>query len=139
MHATTVAKIESGKRSVRVVEALGMAEVFDVSIDSLMGRTLGPADAELTLALRVLRDSARRSADQAIDLRFEIQRQVRSIVSAFDFDRSEELGKLADAAHRRLGSAYDAVEELASRTEDVLSAKAKATRKTPRLAKAVRL
>ena len=50
MHATTVAKIESGKRSVRVVEALGMAEVFDVSIDSLMGRTLGPVSyTHLTL------------------------------------------------------------------------------------------
>jgi hypothetical protein len=41
MHPTTVAKIEAGDRSVRINEAVGIADLFEVSLDSLLGRKLG--------------------------------------------------------------------------------------------------
>lgn len=41
MHSTTVAKIEAGERSVRINEAAGIADLFGVTVDSLLGRKLG--------------------------------------------------------------------------------------------------
>jgi hypothetical protein len=41
MHPTTVAKIEAGDRSVRINEAMEIAELFGVSMDALLGRTTG--------------------------------------------------------------------------------------------------
>ncbi len=38
MHPTTVAKIEAGDRSVRITEAVGIADLLDVSLDTLLGR-----------------------------------------------------------------------------------------------------
>lgn len=139
MHATTIAKIEAGKRSVRIVEAVGMADVFEVPLDTLMGRSVGPADAAFQVALRVLRDSAKRSADQSLDIARDIGQQVRHVSTSFEFDASIELQKLAEAACRSLDGAYDAVEELAQYTDDVLRQKASAERKQPRKAKVGRL
>lgn len=137
-HVSTVAKIEGGNRAVRIIEAVAMADVFGVPLDTLMGRTVGPADADLTVALRVLRDTAQHSADQALDVGREIKQQARTIVGSFEFDAIEDLRKLADTACRRLDSAYSAVFDLAQHTDDVLRAKAAATRKSPRAAKAVK-
>jgi hypothetical protein len=41
MHPTTVAKIEAGDRSVRINEAIEIADLFEVSMDALLGRTTG--------------------------------------------------------------------------------------------------
>ncbi|MBB5161596.1 helix-turn-helix domain-containing protein [Mycobacterium sp. AZCC_0083] len=138
MHATTIAKIEAGDRSVRINEAVGIADLFGVSLDTLMGRSVGPADADFAFALRVLRDTARRSSDQALDVTREIQQQARHIAAAFDYDGLQGLQKLADTACRRLNSAYDAVEELALETEEALRAKTAAARKQPKVAKVVK-
>ena len=43
MHATTIAKIEAGSRSVRINEAVGIADLFEVSLDTLLGRKSGPS------------------------------------------------------------------------------------------------
>lgn len=71
MGVTTVTKIEGGSRPVRIVEAVGMADVFGVSVDALMGR--GPSDDDLAFALRVLRDNARRSSGQALEDAYDIR------------------------------------------------------------------
>lgn len=139
MGATTIAKIEGGNRSVRIYEAVGMAEVFGVSLDSLTGRTSGPADADLMIALRVLRDSARRGGDQFIDLREELSNQASSILASFEYESADDLRKLADTARRRLHSAYEAVEDLALLIDEALRQSNRATRKQPTKAKAVRL
>lgn len=137
-HTSTIAKIEGGKRSVRIVEAVALADVFELPLDALLGRAVGPADADLAVALRVLRDDAKRSSDQALDVGREIKQQVRSITSSFEFDGAEELRKLADIACRRLDSAYSAVFEVADQTDDVLRAMTSSTRKSPRKTKAVK-
>lgn len=49
MHHTTVAKIEKGDRSVRIDEAAAIADLFDVSLDRLLGRSAAPrADEDYT-------------------------------------------------------------------------------------------
>jgi transcriptional regulator with XRE-family HTH domain len=58
MHPTTIAKIEAGDRAVRIDEAAGIADLFGVSLDSLLGRRAGLEDDELTYRLRALRDVA---------------------------------------------------------------------------------
>ena len=41
MHPTTIAKIEAGTRSVRINEAVGIAELFEISLDTLVGHPSG--------------------------------------------------------------------------------------------------
>ena len=41
LHPTTVAKIEAGQRSVRIDEARAIADLFGLSLDSLVGRRAG--------------------------------------------------------------------------------------------------
>ncbi len=50
MHGTTIAKIEAGIRSVRINEAVGIANLLDVSLDILLGRQQYD-DTTLTFAL----------------------------------------------------------------------------------------
>jgi hypothetical protein len=57
MHPTTVAKIEAGDRSVRINEAVGIADLLEISLDALLGRH-GPEESTLTFALAVLCSSA---------------------------------------------------------------------------------
>ena len=58
MHPSTVAKIEAGDRSVRINEAVGIADLFEVSLDSLLGRKPGTQRNDLTYLLRALRQSS---------------------------------------------------------------------------------
>ncbi len=53
MHATTLAKIEAGTRSVRINEAVAIADLLDVSLDALLGRQRHD-DTTLTFALVTL-------------------------------------------------------------------------------------
>jgi transcriptional regulator with XRE-family HTH domain len=58
MHPTTIAKIEAGDRAVRIDEAAGIADLFGVSLDSLLDRRAGLEEDEFTYRLRALRDTA---------------------------------------------------------------------------------
>ena len=68
MHPTTIAKIESTeprkRRSVKIDEAAGMADLFEVSLDSLLGRTSGGLQSDLAYTLRLVSDTAEQSAHQ---------------------------------------------------------------------------
>lgn len=120
MHTTTLAKIEAGVRSVRINEAAGIADLLGISLDALLGRAAGPADNDLQFALRVLRDSARASSEQALDVAHDLDEQVRHITATFAFDDVDEIKRLAAKAKKRLDSAYDAVEELALLGDEIL-------------------
>ena len=56
MHWTTIAKIEAGDRSVRIAEAVGIADLFEVSLDALLGRSVEPKNDE-RYAARALHDA----------------------------------------------------------------------------------
>ena len=58
--ATTIAKIEAGDRAVRIDEATGIADLFEVSLDLLLGRRAG-LENELTYTRRALLDTAQKS------------------------------------------------------------------------------
>lgn len=47
LHWSTIAKIENGDRSVRIDEAARIADVFQVSLDTLLGRTIAPGRDEV--------------------------------------------------------------------------------------------
>lgn len=68
MQAVIISKIESGERPARVTEAASIAECFEVSVDALLGRTTDERN-DRDYAQRVLRDIARRSAQQIRDIR----------------------------------------------------------------------
>ncbi|MDT5120367.1 MAG: hypothetical protein QOE30_6106, partial [Mycobacterium sp.] len=84
MHPTTIAKIEAGQRSVRINEALGIAELFEASIDSLLGRKPGTQNNELEYALRLLRDTARQSSQQIFTAMEAIREQLNDLPKEFD-------------------------------------------------------
>jgi transcriptional regulator with XRE-family HTH domain len=64
---TQLARIEKGQRSLRAIEAAEFADIFNVSVDSLLGRRARPK-ADLMHALRSVLDAkeqARRSVSSA--------------------------------------------------------------------------
>lgn len=58
VHPTTIAKIESGDRSVRIGEAAAIADIFRMSLDRVLGRTVDD-DAEFSYRFKSLQDKAR--------------------------------------------------------------------------------
>jgi transcriptional regulator with XRE-family HTH domain len=68
MHPTTIAKIESTeprkRRSVKIDEAAGIADLLEVSLDSLLGRTSGGLQSDLAYTLRLVSDTAEQSSHQ---------------------------------------------------------------------------
>jgi transcriptional regulator with XRE-family HTH domain len=58
MHPTTVAKIEAGDRSVRINEAVGIADLMDVPLDTLLGRDPLEPRGERMRWLRAIRTTA---------------------------------------------------------------------------------
>lgn len=89
MHPTTVAKIEAGERSVRIDEATGIADLFEMSLDALLGRAAS-LDDDLSYALRSLRHGARRWDAQLSPIVAELD-DASAEVYAFDFDGREDL------------------------------------------------
>lgn len=93
MHPTTVAKIEAGDRSVRINEAVGIADLFKVSVDSLLGRKPAAKRSELTYQLRVLRDNTDKSARQVAAMIRTIRQQLDELPGEFeDADELKEMG-----------------------------------------------
>jgi transcriptional regulator with XRE-family HTH domain len=79
IYSTTVAKIESGERAVRIDEATAIADLFEVSVDSLLGRNV-ERGSDLAYTLRFVLDVARRSAQQTA-----------AIADALEFNGREQL------------------------------------------------
>lgn len=67
---TAIAKIEAGTRTVRIDEAVAIADLFGVSLDSLLGRGAGLED-DLAYSLRALRETAQRIYSQLRPLTLE--------------------------------------------------------------------
>ena len=70
-HASTIAKIEAGDRSVGIAEAVAVAELFEVPLDSLLGRK-PRAERDLDYVLGALMDAVYTS-------RTELHRTARSL------------------------------------------------------------
>jgi transcriptional regulator with XRE-family HTH domain len=93
IYPTTVAKIESGERAVRIDEATALADLFEVPLDALLGRKHHSQEDELAYLLRVLRDTARQSSQQVWAAMETIREQLEELPKEFDgADMLQKLG-----------------------------------------------
>lgn len=90
-YASTIAKIESERkpRAVRLAEAMVIADLFEVSLDSLLGRSAGAND-DLNFTLRALLDSARQAMQQLSVTTGTLNTHMTEL-NRFDFDGREFL------------------------------------------------
>ncbi|KZS79937.1 hypothetical protein B4U45_18325 [Mycobacterium persicum] len=75
---TTIAKIEKGSRSVRIDEAAAIADLFGISVDSLLGRRARPKSDRVHI-LTAAGDTAIRSAGQIIDIAEAVRDRVADL------------------------------------------------------------
>ena len=93
MHPTTIAKIEAGDRAVRINEAVGIADLFEVPLDSLLGRKPGAQRSELAYRLRVFLKTAEQSHQQVTAIVENIQEQLEELPREFNgADNLQEMG-----------------------------------------------
>ena len=113
MHATTIAKIEAGTRSVRINEAVAIADLFDVSLDFLSGRKSATKRGELTYGLGALRGTTAHAAGEIAGIAAGIGKVLDELPSEFDgVDRLKEMGY--NTLRKRLNPASKALVELSS-------------------------
>jgi transcriptional regulator with XRE-family HTH domain len=117
MHATTIAKIEAGVRSVRINEAVGIADLFGVSLDSLLGRRPGAGrDHERAYLLRSLRDTSRGSSQQVWAAMETIRERLAELPEGYDELRTQGYDTWAN----RLYPAYDSLLGLVTLCDELL-------------------
>jgi transcriptional regulator with XRE-family HTH domain len=107
MHWTTIAKIEKGDRSVRIDEAAGIADLFEVSVDSLLGRRVRQ-ESDLAYTLRGLSDMARQSSQQIAGIANTLSERLVDL-SLFEFEGREALKSEGDQAFYALRTALQAL------------------------------
>ncbi len=95
-YASTVAKIDLKEdERCALAEAAAIADLFDVSLDTLLGRQAVPGD-DLAFALRALRDVASSSMWQIGGIRDALVGRLREAM-AFDFDGRDQVGRKPSA------------------------------------------
>ena len=111
MHWTTIAKIEAGDRSVRIVEAVGMADLFEVSLDALLGRSADPRNDE-RYAAHALHDAVVQAAWQVEAIETTVRDRLAEL-AAFPGPKAFTMGfpAAAEAACDRLTDAADALHD----------------------------
>lgn len=113
-HPTTVAKIEAGERAVRIDEATAIADLFELSLDRFLGRSVTPRD-DMMYAMRAL-SSAVSQAHYQLE---NIERTLR--------DRVDELDTLAPSKGwirsfaNRCQKACDNLREASESLDDAVS------------------
>jgi transcriptional regulator with XRE-family HTH domain len=124
MHPTTIAKIEAGDRSVRINEAVGIADLFEVSLDALLDRDW-PDDSALMFALRVLAGyagNAKRQIAQARDVAADIEDQLEDAARRFDSPQIKALSRLALEMAEHLDAAEAQAQQIDSITTQAIAA-----------------
>jgi transcriptional regulator with XRE-family HTH domain len=110
-YATTIAKIEAGDRAVRIDEAAGIADLFEVSLDSLLGRRAG-LDNDLAYALRALREIAGKSVWDVNAITNAVRDRLVDVLE-FEFEGSDSVAAEGRRALDALGEAMDALYKVA--------------------------
>jgi Helix-turn-helix len=111
IYPTTVAKIESGERAVRIDEATAIADLFDVSVDTLLGRRVRPGN-DLGYILRAVQTTARQSAEQTAAIDDALGASFIDL-DALEFRGREELENEVVRAQRALRKAQAALSNVA--------------------------
>jgi transcriptional regulator with XRE-family HTH domain len=118
MHPTTVAKIETGDRSVRINEAAAIADLFNVSLDSLLGREIVNEGDDLAYRLGILVASAHESYLLVGPVMRTVQEPLEELPG--DFEGADDLQEMGNKALSHLKSARKALAELVSASRDFL-------------------
>lgn len=90
-HATTIAKIEAGDRTVRIDEATAIADLLGLSLDALLGRKGLEDDA--SHALSALTDEAMAACVDAMKLRDRLSRANDELATHWDL-KSYSMGEV---------------------------------------------
>lgn len=112
--ATTVAKIEAGDREVRVIELYAYAELFGISVDTLLGARGNGTDA--LLAAERLSSNACKMASDVFSLREKLDVDILALEDCAErdrrFDTMADLYSAANLARARLEDARTALTEV---------------------------
>lgn len=113
--ASTVSKIESGDRAVRIDEAAGFADLFGVSTETLLGRPSGGAD--LMWAISKLSSNAHKMINEVSSLQQRLRADAQDVADyANRSDRTSEIASTLAAvgmSHAALENAKQAIVRLA--------------------------
>jgi transcriptional regulator with XRE-family HTH domain len=103
-HTTTIAKIEAGDRAVPIDEAAAIADLFEVSLDKLLGRDLGP-ERDVMYTIRAALDSVRQSSALLASVEATLRDQ------AADVDSLDDLPDIGGTIATECRRAADALAE----------------------------
>jgi len=81
IHASTIAKIEAGSRPTRIDEAIGIADLFGISLDALLGRE-GMED-EAAHSMTLLADEAAQLIPEVVQIRERLTSAYRPLQAQF--------------------------------------------------------
>lgn len=85
VYSTTIAKIEAGDRAVRIDELTALADIFDMSLDGLIGRNRRHTAEDLTLTLQAYLETARAAASQLAAIETSLSNHSAQL-AAFEFE-----------------------------------------------------
>jgi hypothetical protein len=117
VHTTTVAKIEAGERAARIDEIAAVADLFEVSIDALLGRT-GSQRRDAAFLVSVLADAAMRSRWQTESTAATLRRALADL-DTFNLRGPDKA--LVDGCERACAALAEAVAEI-RKTERAITA-----------------
>ncbi|HWS91352.1 MAG TPA: helix-turn-helix transcriptional regulator [Mycobacterium sp.] len=112
LHWTSLAKIEKGLRSVRIDEAKAIADVLELSVDSMLGRKAGLED-DAAHALRGVLDTTRQCELQLLGIRKTLNDRFQDL-AMLQFEGREALVSDVDAVWDALDAAQAALGHLAA-------------------------
>ncbi|BCP12380.1 hypothetical protein MINTM020_44780 [Mycobacterium paraintracellulare] len=115
IYNTTIAKIEAGDREIKLAEAAGLASLFGLSVDSLLGRGRG-MHQELIYALGALEDAVFTSRNELDRVSKLLQERLRNVPA--DYEGYETLAQSVREFLGRLKAARVALDKLVHRFTD---------------------
>jgi 3-oxoacyl-(acyl-carrier-protein) synthase len=81
VHPTTVAKIEAGERAAKIDEIAAIADIFEISVDMLLGRSAAPKNDDM-YALRALMDTAQQASWQAQTIENTLRERIAEVTTS---------------------------------------------------------
>lgn len=120
IYATTVAKIESGERAVRINEANALADLLGTTVDDLLGRQ-EPDDGTLAFAMVNVASYATTALREVITAKEAggtLEAILNDVNERFDVERAHELLTLAQEATQQLSAVHKIYEHIRSEANE---------------------
>jgi transcriptional regulator with XRE-family HTH domain len=111
VYPTTIAKIEAGDRAARLDEVTTIADMFEVSVDALLGRKTG-IENDLVYTLRGVLDTAQQCSTQVTAIQNTLSERFLDL-QTLSFEGRDELEAEAATAQRALKAASEALGRIA--------------------------